>query len=119
MKHPTHWSVDRLAASNLLAQLKIDATDDLIDLVTRHFSEHRRDLVAWAAERTQSAIGQQIESAAASLFAHHDESWIRGFNQAEEIIFTLDPKSLMDIDPGPPRSKGQILRSMVRQARRS
>jgi predicted amidophosphoribosyltransferase len=119
MDHATHWSVDKLAASNLLAQLKIDASDDLIDLVTRHFSEHRRNLVGWAAERTQSAIIEAMESAAASLFTHRDEQWTRGFSQAEEIIYTLEPKALLDLDPGAPRSQGQILRSMVRQARRS
>lgn len=118
MDHATHWGVDKLAASNLLAQLKIDASDDLIDLVTRHFSEHRRNLVSWAAERTQSAIIEEMESAAPSLFTHHDEQWIRGFSQAEEIIYTLEPKALLDLDPEVPRSQGQILRSMVRQARR-
>jgi predicted amidophosphoribosyltransferase len=118
MDHTTHWSVDKLAASNLLAQLKIDAPDDLIDLVTRHFSEHRRNLVSWAAERMQSAIIEEMESSAPSLFTHHDEQWIRGFSQAEEIIYTLDPKALLDLDPDVPRSQGQILRSMVRQARR-
>ncbi len=64
MDHATHWSVDELAAGNLLAQLKIDASDDLIDIVTRHFSEHRRNLVGWAAERMQSAIIEEMESAA-------------------------------------------------------
>lgn len=118
MDQTTHWSVDRLAASNLLTQLKIDASDDLIELITRHFSEHRRNLIGWAAERTQSAIVEAMESAAASLFTHHDEQWTRGFSQAEEIILTLEPKTLLDLDPGAPRSQGQILRSMVRQARR-
>jgi len=118
MDRATHWSVDRLAASNLLAQLKIDPSEDLIDLVARHFAEHRRNLVSWAAERTQSAIIEEMESAATSLFTHHDEQWIRGFSRAEEIICTLQPKALLDLDPHPPRSQGQILRSMVRQARR-
>lgn len=118
MDHATHWSIDRLAASNLLAQLKIEASDDLVDLVTRHFSEHRRNLVSWAAERTQSAIIEAMESAAASHFVHHDEQWTRGFSQAEEIIYTLEPKSLLDLEPDAPRSPGQILRSMIRQTRR-
>ncbi|HEY1125206.1 MAG TPA: hypothetical protein VGE65_06205 [Sphingobium sp.] len=118
MNNATHWSVDRLAASNLLAQLKLEASDDLIDLVTRHFAEHRRNLVGWAAERTQSAIVEQMEAAATSLFQHHDEDWIRGFSQAEEFVFTIEPKALLDLEPSPPRSQGQILRSMVRQARR-
>ena len=118
MDHATHWSVDRLAASNLLAQLKMDASNDLIDLITSHFAEHRRNLVDWAAKRAQSAIVEEMEAAATSLFAHHDEQWIRGFSQAEQILYTLNPKALLDLDPGAPLSQGQILRSMVRQARR-
>lgn len=118
MDHATHWSVDRLAASNLLAQLKLEASDDLVDLVTRHFAEHRRNLVGWAAERTQSAIIERMESAATSLFTYHDEDWVRGFSQAEEVVLTIEPKALLDLEPGPPRSQGQILRSMVREARR-
>ncbi len=119
MDHATHWGVDRLAASNLLAQLKLDASDELIDLVTRHFADHRRSLVSWAAERTQSAIVEAMETASIPLFAHREEAWVRGFHQAEEIIFTLEPKALLELDPGPPRSKGQFLRAIVRQARRS
>jgi len=117
MDHATHWSVDQLAASNLLAQLKLDASDELTDLITRHFAAHRRSLVSWAAERTQSTIIEAMEAAAPTLFAHRDEAWIRGFNQAEEIIATLQPKALLDLDPGVPRSKGQYLRSMIRQSR--
>lgn len=117
MDHATHWSVDRLAASNLLAQLKLDASDDLIDLVTRHFADHRRNLVSWAAERTQSAIFEAMETASPSFFAQHEEAWAGGFRQAEEIVRTLEPETLLKLDPGPPRSKGQFLRSMVRQAR--
>jgi hypothetical protein len=117
MDNATHWSVDRLAATNLLAQLKLDASEDLVDLVTRHFAEHRRNLVGWAAERTQSAIIEQMETAATSLFAHHDEDWIRGFSQAEELVFTIEPKALLELEPSPPRSQGQILRSMIRMAR--
>ncbi len=117
METATHWSVDRLAASNLLAQLQMDATEELIDQVARHFAEHRRSLVDWVAERTHSAIYEAMEAAAADLFADHSEEWVRGFNQAEQIIITTHPRNLLDMDPGRPRSKGQILRSMIRQAR--
>ena len=117
MDHATHWSVDRLAASNLLAQMKLDASDELIDLVTRHFAEHRRNLVSWAAERTQTAIVEAIEAASTSQFAYRDEAWVRGYHHAEEIVFTLQPEALLELDPGPPRSKGQFLRAMVRRTR--
>ena len=117
MDNTTQWSVDRLAASNLLAQLKLETSDDLVDLVAQHFAEHRRNLVPWAVKRMRSAIIARMESAAASLFSHHGDDWARGFAQAEEIVVTLEAKALFDFEPDPPRSKGQILRSMVRQAR--
>ncbi len=118
MENATQWSVDQLAASNLAAQLKLDASDDLIETISRHFAEHRRSLVGWAAEQTRFAIIQAVEAASTTFFAQRSEEWIRGFCQAEETIFTLQPRELLDFDPVPPRSKGQILRSMVREARR-
>ncbi len=114
-----YWSADRLAAANLLAQLKPDAPDDMIDAVARHFADHRRSMVQWAGERTQSAIVEAMEAASTGYFAQRSEEWVRGFCQAEEIIFTLNPKELAELEPAPPRSQGQILRSMVREARRS
>jgi hypothetical protein len=114
-----YWSADRLAAANLLTQLKLDAPDDVIDTVARHFSDHRRSMVQWAGERTQSAIVEAMEAASTGYFAERSEDWVRGFCQAEEIIFTLNPKELAELEPAAPRTQGQILRSMVREARRS
>jgi len=114
-----YWSADRLAATNLLAQLKLEAPDDVIDTVARHFSDHRRSMMQWAGARTQSAIVEAMEAASTDYFAQRSEEWVRGFCQAEELIFTLNPRELAELEPAPPRSQGQILRSMVREARRS
>lgn len=115
----TQWSVDRLAASSLLARLQLDATDELLDMIARQFAEHRLAMASWAAERTQSAMIEAMEAASSAYFAHRSEEWIRGFCQAEEILCAVQPDRMLDLDPGPQRSKGQILRAMMRQARRS
>lgn len=119
MDNATQWSVDRLAASNLLAALKLDASDDLIDIVARHFAEHRRSIASWTADRIRDAIFREMEESSMSLFAHRSEDWANGFGHAEQIIMTAQPKDLLNLDPAPARSKGQILRAMVRQARQA
>jgi hypothetical protein len=118
MDHSTHWSVDSLAASNLLAQLKLDATDDLVGLVTRHFSEHRRNMVEWAAERVHDNVVRAMEDASTGSFSYRSEDWVRGFQHAEELVVGMTPRELLQLEADQTRSKGQILRTMVRQSRR-
>jgi hypothetical protein len=117
MDHATHWSVDRLAAGNLLAQLKLDASDDLIDLVTRHFSEHRRNMVEWAAERVHDNVVRALEDASTGSFSYRSEDWVRGFQHAEALVLGMPPRELLQLEADNVRSKGQILRTMVRQSR--
>jgi hypothetical protein len=118
MDQTSLWTVDKLAATKLLAALGLDITDEQIDRVARHFAQHRQDLTSWAAERAQSSIVRTLETASPDMFVRESDQWASGFRFAEQLVMTANPQELLDLGPERPLSKGRILRSMVRQARR-
>jgi hypothetical protein len=111
------WSMDRLAAANLLADLRLEPNDANLERVERHFAQHRLTAMEWAAKRAQSSIIARVEAASARYFPHHGEEWAAGFCCAEQQIATVGSVEMLQIDTGKAASKGQILRRMVRQAR--
>lgn len=111
------WTVDRLAANTLLTKLKLEATADMVDLAAQHFAEHRRNSIGWAAERAHSAIVRKLESPPPSHLDRENEHWMDGFRYAEQQILTTSPEDLLELAPEKARSKGQVLRALVRQAR--
>ncbi|HJT38713.1 MAG TPA: hypothetical protein VJ762_00115 [Sphingobium sp.] len=113
------WSVDRLAANNLLAHLGLEATADTLERVERHFAQHRRTAMEWATQRVHATIIDRFEAASQDYFLHHSEEWTEGFRFAEQQVAGMTARDLLQTDPGQPQSKGQILRHLVRHARRS
>jgi hypothetical protein len=111
------WTVDQLAARKLLADLNIEATADLLVCAARHFAEHRQDLSSWAAERAQASMVQRLEDVSRQSFGRESDQWAQGYCYAEQKILTMSPEELLNLGPDQQRSKGQILRSMIRQAR--
>ncbi|MBB6124123.1 hypothetical protein [Sphingobium subterraneum] len=118
MSESAVWSVDRVAAEGLLRHLKLDVSEANVALVATHFAEHRHAAHSWAAERVCSGMFQSMESYSVTTFGHHGPEWSDGFRAAEQYVLSLHPRELLDTEPPPPRTKGQILRGMVRQARR-
>lgn len=113
------WEIDRLAASNLLARLQIEVTPAIVEEVATEFARHRKDVEQWVAERVQSQIVSELEERSMRDFGRMDESWNSGFSAAEELIATLMPNELLDQPYGKAPSKGEVLRSMVREARKN
>ncbi|MEZ5656746.1 MAG: hypothetical protein R3E04_12850 [Sphingobium sp.] len=111
------WSVDRVAASNLLASLGIEHHDEQIATVATHFAQHRANAHEWAADRAQSNILEQLSSVAEDSFQSRDEKWIDGYLCAEQSVITMGLDELLGTMPDKAPSKGQVLRSMLRQAR--
>jgi|GEM_PF-1523383 len=112
------WEIDRLAASRLLVRLEIEATPTIVEEVAIEFAQHRQDVERWVAERVQSQIVSKLEERSKRDFARMDESWNSGFSAAEELIATLMTNELLDQPYGKAPSKGQMLRSMVKEARK-
>jgi len=112
------WSVDRIAAANLMNDLGVDATADRIEQVARHFARQRRAACQWAAERVHGTILEGLERESLGLLLDHDDQWADGFHRAEQMVMTMIPEELLGAEPRPERTKGQFLRTMVRNARR-
>lgn len=111
------WSVDRVAATDLLTRLGLDASDDRMTLVADHFARHRSSACEWAATRIQGNVLQRLEDEAVDQLQHRSDAWADGFRSAEQAVATLSQSELLGIRDLRARTKGQMLRSMVRQAR--
>lgn len=112
------WEVDRIAARRLLDRLKINATSAVVEEVAVEFAEHRKDVEQWVAGRVQSKFVKLLEARSMQDFAQMGDDWANGFRAAEELVATLSETEMLDQPIGKARSKGQVLRSMVRVARR-
>ncbi|WP_159872634.1 hypothetical protein [Novosphingobium sp. 9U] len=113
------WSIDRVAAAGLLNSLGIAGTPEAIEAAARHFSSHRSCAQDWAAERARSTAIDALEAASVQQFTRRSSDWAEGFRCAEEILMVMTAKELVPVNMAEPRSTGQVLRSMVREARRA
>lgn len=112
------WSIDRIAANNLGLSLGLTFKPEQIECIADHFALHRLRAAQWAAERTHSNIVHELEQESMRLAQQHDEQWTQGYMRAEQVVMTMPAGELLGIDRREPKSKGQILRAMVRQAKR-
>ena len=111
------WSVDLIAATDLLGSLGIAATPQSLEAAATHLARHRVCAQDWAAKRAQSSVVAALESASAQHFDRKSNDWIDGFRRAEEVVIIMAPSELVPPPASQPRSKGQVLRSLVRRAR--
>lgn len=117
MNDSNSWAIDRLAATTLFARLKVDVTADMVERAAEHLAEHRRNSISWAAERAHSSMVQRLESASMTHGATRSDEWRDGFCYAEQQVMTMMPEDLLELGPDRTRTKGQVLRTLVRQAR--
>lgn len=111
------WSVDRLAASNLLVRLQVKATPDALALAEWQFAEHRRTTMEWAAEQARASIISSLEESSQRYFPDQDERWCEGYRRAEQQVTAMAVHEMLQLHQHKPASKGQILRRLVRRAR--
>ncbi|MGD9811965.1 MAG: hypothetical protein AB7U35_11640 [Sphingobium sp.] len=117
MSNSSIWGVDRVAAGNLAASLGLQLSEQDAERVAAHFARHRTGSYEWVARRVQANIIQMLEAASARLFDRNRAEWSDGFRNAEMVIHTAAPDELLGIESSEARSKGQVLRTMVRRAK--
>jgi hypothetical protein len=117
MNESNIWSIDRIAANNLAIHLGLELGADQMERMAGHFADHRIGAGKWAVEKAQARIVERLEAATMEHGRHHGEAWMDGFMKAEQIVLTLSPREIAELDPGPPLSKGRLLRQMMRRAR--
>ncbi|OYW23701.1 MULTISPECIES: hypothetical protein [unclassified Sphingomonas] len=119
MERDGSWSVDRIAAINLFRMLELEPTDDQMTIASERFAAHRRDTNSWAADRLHTKITDHLEAASVAYFQRQGDSWSDGYRTAQHELMRLLPDELIDTTPDIARTKGQILRSMIRRNRQS
>jgi hypothetical protein len=117
MGDSTSWSMDQLAARNLLASLKVETSAGNVELAAEHFARHRQSSISWAAERVHSSTVRNLEAACGEYLVRQSVDWADGFRFAEQEVATMRPEELLELGPDRTRTKGQVLRALVRQAR--
>lgn len=111
------WEVDRLAAADLLIVLKTVPQAEWPEVIATAFSKARLENYDWAAKRVRETVIDILETEAVQEFRRKDMIWTDGFRHAEECIVAQMPTELLRVYSGQSKSKGQVLRSLVRSAR--
>ncbi|MEE4538890.1 MAG: hypothetical protein V2J51_10420, partial [Erythrobacter sp.] len=110
------WEVDRIAASELLAFLANSPQADWGILAAKAFSKMRLQSYEWAAERVHQSAIKALKTEAAEIFQHQEPEWTDGYRHAEECLLATSPAELLEVNTR--ASKGQVLRSFIRTAKR-
>jgi hypothetical protein len=113
------WSVDLIAANNLATALGLKLEEAQLQLIAEHFSDHRYRAYEWAAKRAQSALLERLESTLLEERPVRSDAWASGFVAAEEAALTISTDQLLGLPNHRGRTQGQVLRAMMRQAKRA
>lgn len=112
------WEIDRMAARRLIGRLGVAATPETVEEVAAEFASHRLEVEQWVADRVQSYVIGMLEARSIEEFGRMDERWSDGFRTAEELVARLQSEDLLGQPVSEAKSKGQLLRSMMRTARK-
>lgn len=118
MEDGSVWEVDRIAAAELLALLKKAPEADWGILAAKAFSKARLQSYEWAARRAQESAIKALETEAIEVFQRKESVWTDGYRHAEEYLAAMAASELLEVSTRPARSKGQVLRSFIRSAKR-
>jgi hypothetical protein len=112
------WEIDRLAAAELLALLRVTPEADWGKLAAKAFSKSRLQSYEWAARRVHDSVIKTLETESVETFERKEPIWTDGFRHAEECLMSKTPAELLEVVARPSKSKGQVLRSLFRTAKR-
>lgn len=118
MSDPSVWEVDRIAAAELLTAIKDAREEDIPAIAAAAFSRHRLHSYEWAAQRVHRGAIDALEDASARELVRRDAIWADGFRFAEQCLCGCTPSELLGDIARPLKSKGQILRTLIRSARK-
>lgn len=116
MTEPSTWMVDQLAAAKADAELNLGISQIQLQLLAEIFAEHRSSTLELGMARVETRISSSIEDVLKRNYYKSGE-WSDGCRSAEATIFTAISCVIQEMKPKKYRSKGQILRSLMRQGR--
>ena len=95
------WTVDHLAASNLVAESGLQLSPEQTDLMSVHFARHRLDAYDWAVEKIRSQLIRVMEAESMRLGEKTShgwrDDWAEGFRRAEQVVMTMTNDEMLDI----------------------
>ena len=112
-------AVDRLSASRIIIALGLEPNEEQLESVARHLSEHRENGENWGSKQARDKVSQAIANHLLNRSHHHSEEWCDGLREAEMLVSTLTQDDILEVDNGHAPSRGTILRSMIRNARKN
>jgi hypothetical protein len=112
------WAVDRVAAANLGRALGLNLDDEQLNIAAGVLAEHRTSAFDMAVSRIRSSILERIHEVMLNAQEWRSADWSEGCRSAEHAILTITSDELLEVGPIRERSKGQILRTMLGQARK-
>ncbi|MET3763140.1 hypothetical protein [Sphingomonas sp. UYEF23] len=118
MNKSSVWIVDQLAAARVIRELNLSVTESGINRLAELLADHRLDAMDLAISRTQLTISNAIRDLLGRN-RHKSGEWSDGCRSAEMAILTDTLDAIQIMRPKQTRSKGQVLRSLMRQARKT
>ena len=112
-------AVDRLSASRILSSLGLEPSEEQVSSVAQHLAEHRENGERWGAKQARDKLGQAITDHLLNRSHHRNEDWCDGLREAEMLTSTLTVDDVLEVDRGHAPSRGTILRSLIRNAKKN
>lgn len=116
MTEKSVWMVDQLAAAKVVRELDLGITAEQTERLAALMAEHRVDTLDLGVTRIQSVISQAVRDVLLRN-QHRDGAWSDGCRSAESAIFAATFSVMNEMRPRQNRTTGQVLRSLIRQAR--
>ncbi|MGY2734776.1 hypothetical protein [Sphingomonas sp. UYP23] len=116
MTESSVWMVDQLTAAKVVRELDLNVTESQMRHLAELLAEHRINTLDLGVSRVQSKISDAIQDVL-SRHRHMTSDWSDGCRFAEAAIYTATLDAIREMKPKQQRSKGQVLRSFLRQAR--
>ena len=116
MAESSVWLVDKIAAEAIIRDLGLQLGEPQIACVAERLAEHRINTFDLGASRIQSKIATTVQDVV-SAHSYRSTDWSEGCRSAEAAILTMASRLLAETKPVKQRSKGEILRTMVKKAR--
>jgi hypothetical protein len=116
MTEPSTWMVDQLAAAKADKELNLGMSQIQLQHLAEIFAEHRSSTLDLGIARVETRISESIEGVLKRNY-HKSGEWSDGCRSAEATVLTTISCVIQEMKPVKHRSKGQILRSLMRQGR--
>lgn len=110
--------IDQIAAALLVRDIGLVLDGEQMGELERHLAKHRTSTLDLAVSRIQARISDAILRLVGEAQAYRSGDWSNGCRSAEAAVLAITSDVLYEIRPREARSKGQILRAMLRQARK-